>query len=121
LLEFSLSQDGYRVWSAADGREALAVYQEHRPEIDLILLDVQMPLLDGPQTLEQIRQIDPEVRCCFMSGGSSVYTLHDLRQLGAGCFFPKPIDLPSMKTMVRRQAQLSAVVRRAAVSLNLSY
>jgi two-component system, chemotaxis family, chemotaxis protein CheY len=47
-----------RVVEAADGEEALAVYQRDRP--DLVLLDVNMPVMDGLETLRRLRKIDPE-------------------------------------------------------------
>jgi CheY-like chemotaxis protein len=113
ILEVVLRQEGFTVWAAEDGREALALYQQHRGEIDLVILDVHMPELDGPHTLEELRQTDPEVRCCFMSGsGSNLYSLHQLRQMGACCFFRKPLDLPTLLALVRRQASLLASVRQ---------
>lgn len=113
VLERALAADGFRVWAAEDGLEALTLYQKHRAEIDLVVLDVNMPGLDGPQTLEALRRADPEVRCCFMSGGSGCYSLRALRQMGAACFFAKPLDLKAIKPMLRRQAHLLAAVRRS--------
>lgn len=118
LLEFALSQEGFRVWTAEDGHDAVALYQQHRSEVGLVILDVQMPDLDGPQTLERLRQIDPEVRCCFMSAGSGVYSLHQLRQMGACCFFPKPLNLASLLHLVRRQLCLAVALRQPVPSLN---
>jgi CheY-like chemotaxis protein len=47
------------VWLAAGGQEALDLYQRHREAIDVVLLDVRMPGLDGPQTLAALRALNP--------------------------------------------------------------
>src|SRR5262245_59253291 len=51
LLEFELRQYDFSVWLALDGRQAIRLYQRLYRNIDLVLLDVRMPDLDGPQTL----------------------------------------------------------------------
>jgi len=112
MLEMVLSAGGFRVWTAADGQEAFDCYREHRDDIDLVLLDVFMPGMDGPQALEALGRFDPEVRCCFMSGHAGEYSLQQLRHLGASCFFLKPLDLPRMLEMLGLQAGLSASARR---------
>lgn len=50
----TLRLDGYEVWEAADGREALALISEHRP--DLLILDVWMPIVNGFEVLERLRK-----------------------------------------------------------------
>src|SRR5262245_165045 len=51
LLNIVLRQKGLAVWLTSNGHDALRVYQGHRNDIDLVLLDVHMPGLDGPQTV----------------------------------------------------------------------
>jgi len=63
-----LSGGGYRVIAAADGREALALAEAHAGEIDLLLSDVVMPYLHGPQLAERIQRARPSIRVLFMSG-----------------------------------------------------
>ncbi|HEY8504799.1 MAG TPA: response regulator, partial [Gemmataceae bacterium] len=67
VIEHLLRHHGFEVWPAGGGAEALALYQRHRDAVALVLLDVQMPGLDGPQTLRALRALNPDVRCCFMS------------------------------------------------------
>jgi CheY-like chemotaxis protein len=71
LLRLVLERHGYRVWLAADGREAIDLYCRRQFEIALVLLDVRMPVLDGPATLAILRRINPTVMCCFMSGNAA--------------------------------------------------
>ncbi len=93
MLNVALGQRGYRIWQACDGNEAVSLYVTHRSEIALILLDVRMPALDGPQALAAIRKIDPAVPACFMSGHSGNYSHEELLELGAARVFEKPFHL----------------------------
>src|ERR1041385_1655495 len=67
LLGVVLGRYGFRVWLAPHGEQAVELYCRHRSEIALVLLDVRMPVLDGPATFAALRRINPTVRCCFMS------------------------------------------------------
>jgi two-component system OmpR family response regulator len=90
LLKFELEPRGFNVWLAVDGDDALDLYRRNGAEIDLVLLDVQMPGLDGPHTLAILQRFDPDVRACFMTGNSGTYTEEDLLERGAACVFNKP-------------------------------
>jgi anti-sigma B factor antagonist len=68
VLAARLRQDGYQVWVAGRGHQAIALYQQHRKEIAVVVLDVLMPGIDGPHTLTALQKLCPTVRCCFMSG-----------------------------------------------------
>ena len=71
LLEVNeqlLSELGYHVITAKDGLQAVDVYKHRGQSIDLILMDVVMPLLGGPAAVEQIRKINPEVKVLFVTG-----------------------------------------------------
>jgi CheY-like chemotaxis protein len=71
LLRVVLERHGLRVWVAADGREAVNLYCRRQFEIALVLLDVRMPVLDGPATLAILRRINPTVMCCLLSGNAA--------------------------------------------------
>ncbi len=90
VLALALRAQGFAVRAAAGGHEAVAAYREHRAAIDVVLLDVQMPDLDGPGALAELRRIDPAVRCCLMSGNPGAYTAEMLRAAGrpASCRSP---------------------------------
>jgi CheY-like chemotaxis protein len=114
VLEAAFRSDGFRVWSAGSGEEALEVYRRHVPEIALVLVDVRMPGADGPQTVASLRRLDPEVVFCFMSGDLGTYSEEDLRKLGAAEVFFKPF---SPAEVLRRCRQLTHTERRAAPRL----
>jgi PAS domain S-box-containing protein len=92
-----LSRLGFQVLLAADGREALKLYGEHRREITFVLLDLTMPGMDGRETFEKLRQIDPDVRVVMSSG----YTEEEIgsRFAGEGLagFVQKPYTLDHLK------------------------
>lgn len=90
MMDFALRHYGFAVRLAASGQEAIELYQRHYDTITLVLLDVQMPGLDGPGTLAALKEINPDVRSCFMSGHTGKYTDEDLLRMGAAHVFPKP-------------------------------
>lgn len=67
LLERRLPAFGFTVLTATHGGEALDVYQNDGDAIAVVLLDVQMPEMDGPQAVFALRQLNPAVSCCFMA------------------------------------------------------
>lgn len=90
LLKFELESRGFNVWLAVDGDDALDLYRRNRREIDLVLLDVQMPGLDGPQTLASLQKWDPGILACFMTRVSGNYSKAELLRRGAAYVFFKP-------------------------------
>lgn len=67
-VSIALESHGYHALSAAEGSEAIRIYRSHRPAIDALLIDMMMPVMDGPATIETLRHIDPEVRIIATSG-----------------------------------------------------
>jgi CheY-like chemotaxis protein len=64
-----------------------------------------MPDLDGPQTLEVLRRLDPDVRACFISADTGAYDQEQLRRLGAACFVTKPFRLEDLANVLRLVTQ----------------
>jgi DNA-binding NtrC family response regulator len=93
VLEVGLRQRGFTVWLAANGREAIEIYHRHHSDIHLVLLDVRMPSLDGPQTWSVLEKLDPNLSCCFMTGDPGRYLEDELLQQGAARVFQKPFKL----------------------------
>ncbi len=68
LITHVLTGAGFEVLSAADGAAAVALFTQHAARIDLVLLDLCMPGLDGVQTLAELKRLRPGVRAVLMSG-----------------------------------------------------
>src|SRR5947209_1854844 len=100
MLEEGLHGQGLDVWLASDGQEALELFWRHRDRIDLVLLNVCMPGLDGPQTAIALQQLEPQLRVCFMSGNLGSYTDQELRDRGALAVIPKPFRLAEIAPML---------------------
>jgi CheY-like chemotaxis protein len=98
MLDLALSQDGFAVKLATTGHEAIELYRKHHDEIALVLMDVQMPGMDGPATLATLQQINPELKCCFMSGSTGKYTFQELLDRGAVHVMMKPFVSMSILT-----------------------
>jgi anti-sigma B factor antagonist len=90
VLAARLRIEGFKVWLAGHGHQAIELYQRHLEEIAVVLLDVLMPGIDGPHTLTALQKICPTVQCCFMTGNPTPYTEEALLQMGGVRVFRKP-------------------------------
>lgn len=93
VVHFGLERSGFAVWSASNGHEAIEVYREHCQRIAAVVLDVRMPGLDGPQTLDALRLLNPNIFACFMSGDMGDYGSEELLRRGANHVLAKPFHL----------------------------
>ena len=84
---------------AANGREALDLYRLERP--DLVLLDVNMPVLDGLATLRALRELYPEVVVIMLTSLASRQTIEGAADLGACLYIRKDTPKDEMLQMLR--------------------
>ncbi len=102
ICQIMLRGEGFCVQLAADGSTALQLYREDPGSVQLVLLDVGLTAeMDGPQTADALRLIDPDVCCCFMTGGSSRYSDQDLLDRGAACVLQKPLAFRQLPALLR--------------------
>jgi two-component system KDP operon response regulator KdpE len=108
LVRLKLQTEGYAVITAANGQEALEALSEHNP--DLVILDVMMPVLDGFETLQRIRQTSsvPIILLTARSGGQDKVRGLDR---GADDYVTKPFDPDELA------ARVAALLRRASGDL----
>jgi CheY-like chemotaxis protein len=101
LMHRVLAKGGYTVLAAGDGVEALAVVEAHPGPIDLVVTDVIMPRMSGPDLAVRLRARDPGIRLLYVSG----YTADQLRSqtdLGADeTLLPKPFTSDGLLRKVR--------------------
>ena len=112
-LGVALPQNGFEVKLAAAGQEAVDIYQDLNSSISLVLLDVLMPGMDGPRTLQALQAINPKVCCCFLNE-RNVYGSAELLALGASRVFVK---LPPLPEFVQSLWMLVANVDEAEIAL----
>ena len=84
-----------RILEAANGAEAVELYKLHQP--DLVLLDVNMPVLDGVQALTQIRAFDPEAVVVMLTSLTNRQTVEECARLGAADYIRKDTPREEMK------------------------
>jgi CheY-like chemotaxis protein len=90
VVHYGMRRRGFTAWTADDGPGAVEWFRDHHEQIDMVLLDVRMPGLDGPATLAELQKVQPALRCCFMSGDLGGYSEAELLALGAEKVFHKP-------------------------------
>lgn len=101
VLQLGLQRFGFTIHLAWSGKEAVEVYRREQQALSLVLLDVQMPDMDGPQTLLELQKINPDVVCCFMSGGLGQYSAPQLLEMGATAVLSKPFtNLENLATIL---------------------
>jgi CheY-like chemotaxis protein len=88
VLRSILEYYGYRVLVASDAVEALAVFRA-RPEIDLLIADVVMPGMNGPDLADALLEINPRLRVLFTAGMPDTPLIQSVVERGFA-FLPKP-------------------------------
>jgi len=88
-VSFILSQSGYEVLEAADGYQAIEVVKKHG-KVDVVLLDVMMPRLDGVETMKALRELRENLRVIATSGVNHDVRVDALRRMGVQHFLLKP-------------------------------
>lgn len=107
-LAYNLRREGYRVLRAADGESALEISRREADRLDLILLDVMLPGMNGFQVLRQVRT-SSDVPVLMLSARGAEQDKIDGLELGADDYVVKPFALRELLARVR------AAVRRRAV------
>ena len=118
FIRMNLELEGYRVSEATDGMEALAKVRDELP--DLVLLDVQMPEMDGFETLERIREISTVPVIMLTVRGDEEDKVRGL-ELGADDYVTKPFsprELSSRIKAVLRRAEMPTPLAKTAIRID---
>lgn len=120
VLNRALEQAGYEVLTANRGDKALQSFARHR--IDLVLLDLKMPGMDGLGVLRELRQRSPDVPILLLTAFASVPTAVGAFQAGATDYIRKPFDIENLLTLIARylsQQANHAIMQQEAHSSSL--
>ncbi|MBW2383930.1 MAG: sigma-54-dependent Fis family transcriptional regulator [Deltaproteobacteria bacterium] len=100
-LENLLGRRGYEIHTAEDGESALEAL-DTGPELDLVLLDIMMPGMDGIETLRRIRELAPALPVVIVSVIGRAPTIVEAMQLGASDFVSKPFEADELEEILER-------------------
>ncbi len=111
-LEQSLLKQGYDVVTAASGEDALRMVQEDAPE--LILLDIQLPGLDGLEVLERVKDIDEDILVIMVTALGVLETAVKAMRMGAYDYINKPFNLDELSIIIKKALETKELRKEVA-------
>ncbi|KAF0217292.1 MAG: Fis family transcriptional [Geobacteraceae bacterium] len=111
-LEQNLKKQGYDVLTAGNGEDALKLAREEQP--DLVLLDIQLPGMNGLEVLEKIKEIDDDIIVIMVTAHGGLETAVNAMRLGAYDYINKPFNLDEMAIVIKKALETSDLRREVA-------
>ena len=99
IIQLELEYEGYKVSVAHTGREGMNIIESKK--IDLVVLDVMIPELNGMEVLRRLRQENNEIIVIMLTARSSVYDKVNGLDLGANDYMTKPFDIEELLARIR--------------------
>ena len=96
---------GLEVYEAGDGAEA--IHQFEQKPVDLVLMDLKMPEMNGIEALLRLRRIKPDLIAVMISAYGEPVDIENAERLGVTQFFNKPFDIDELKNHVLNQLQVA--------------
>jgi PAS domain S-box-containing protein len=96
-----LNKLGYEVLTARNGIEALRIYSENQDKIDVIILDMVMPQMNGGDTFDKIKEVDTDAKVLLSSGYSIDGQANEILARGCKGFIQKPFNMQSLSQNIR--------------------
>jgi len=95
-----LERVGYRVLTANNGMEGMAIFKKRKAEISVVILDMIMPGMTGRETFEALKEIEPTVRVILSSGYSLNGQAREILEQGCRGFIQKPFDISRLSQKI---------------------
>lgn len=99
LLQSFLAQEGYQVFTATNGVEAISLGKQN--ELDLALLDIKMPGMDGIEVFRKLKKVRKDMGVIILTGYGTLGTAKEAMRLGAYDYLTKPFDLGLVKNIIQ--------------------
>ncbi len=96
-----LEKLAYKVIPARSGKQAIELYKENKAGFDLVALDMIMPEMNGKDTYDELKKINPKVNVLLVSGYSLNKNIEELMGLGCKGYIQKPFDIVQLSQKVR--------------------
>lgn len=106
--EYHLAQAGYRTLTAADGREALRLAEEEKP--DVLITDLRIPEIDGLELVSKVRSLDPRCVIVVITAYGSIETAVEAMKRGAFDFITKPFARDDILRVVEKAKRLHNLI-----------
>ncbi len=97
VLEEMLQRLGYRVLAVENGEAALALFDVHAQEIELVVFDMSMPGMSGDTLFTMLKAAAPELKTLLTTGYSDNEPIEEMRARGLNGFLPKPFTLQQVR------------------------
>lgn len=98
--EWMLTELGYDVLVASDGAEAVDIFQQYQNEIDIVLMDMIMPIMNGHEAFFKMKEIDNNCRVIISSGFTNNNRTNELMEAGLCGFIKKPYRIHDLSKML---------------------
>ncbi|MFD2200486.1 response regulator transcription factor [Shivajiella indica] len=98
-LEFLFKKEGYRVFIARDGEEAMGIIKENGP--DLVILDIMMPKVDGYEVCRYLKKNHKNVKVVFLTAKSKQQDIQKGMEMGADLYLTKPFSTKDLVNKVK--------------------
>jgi two-component system response regulator MprA len=105
FLKVLLSRDGFKVRWAFNGPDALQGIQQ--PPVDLVILDVMMPKMDGLEVCRELKRMCPSLPVILLTAKDDIATRTTAMNLGVSDFLAKPVNIEDFLTRIRTQCQVA--------------
>ncbi len=109
---------GLPVLTARDGIEALSLYQQHGHEIGCVLMDIQMPRMDGIETFRHLKKLCEDVQVVITSGYLNSANQELLEPLNPAGYLKKPISFKNLSAMLMKCLSPAELLSREAEPAN---
>jgi PAS domain S-box-containing protein len=91
---------GYAVLAASDGKEAIEIYKEKKDQIDMVILDMILPEINGGEVFDKLRAINPNVKVLLSSGYSIDSQANEILKRGCDGFMQKPFSMKELSEKI---------------------
>ncbi len=105
LLKDILENNGYRVMLAGNGIEGINTYKKYSNEIDLVILDMIMPKMDGEETFNMLKKIDPKIKVVLSTGYINDKRMQTILQTGIAGVVKKPFNMKDLLNTINNAIQ----------------
>ncbi|GAA0059986.1 UNVERIFIED_CONTAM: response regulator transcription factor [Streptococcus canis] len=117
IIKFNLTKEGYDIVTAFDGREAVTVFEEEKP--DLIILDLMLPELDGLEVAKEIRKTS-HIPIIMLSAKDSEFDKVIGLEIGADDYVTKPFSNRELLARVKAHLRRTETIETAVAEENAS-